>query len=53
MNDEVGKSVASGILIINEDRFKIKLEKTYENRANAGQTGEYDILLYEGEQEGE
>lgn len=53
MRDEVGSSEVSGVLIINGDHFKIKLEKTYDDRDSAGQTDEYDILLYEGAQEGE
>lgn len=50
MKDSVGGSIATGILIINVDHFKMKLEKTYNNRDSAGQTDEYDILLYEGDQ---
>lgn len=52
MKDAIGGSDVTGVLAIKGDHLKMKLEKTYYNRESAGQTGNYDILLYEGEQEG-
>lgn len=53
MLDSIGGSEASGILVHQADYLSILFQKTYDNRAEAGQTGSFDLLLYEGVQQGE
>ena len=47
--DSVGASNLRGILIFKGSGFGLKLSKEYENRKSAGQTGNYVILMFEGE----
>jgi hypothetical protein len=52
MVDSIGSSSMTGALVHQQDYFAIKFEKTYSNRSQAGQTGLYDLLIYEGVQQG-
>ena len=52
MTDSIGASKTEGILIHQADFFNICFEKTYNDRSNAGQNGSFDLLLYEGVQQG-
>lgn len=52
-SDEVGKSKFTGIVTFQRDFIGLKFEKTYDNRKDAGQTGSFDLLFYEGVQQGE
>ena len=45
----VGASNLRRILIFKGSGFGLKLSKEYENIKSAGQTGNYVILMYEGE----
>ena len=53
MNDGVGSSKATGVLIHQGSQLAIKFEKTYKDRVRAGQRDGYDLLYYEGVQEGQ
>ncbi len=53
MLDSIGGSEATGILVHQADYLSIFFEKTYDNRSEAGQTGSFDLLLYQGVQQGE
>ena len=48
MGDSVGFSNCTGILTHQADYFGLKFEKTYDNKYEAGQFGDFDLLLYEG-----
>jgi len=47
--DEIGKSTYEGILAFNGSKFGVKLSKVYLNRTKAEQTGNFDVILFEGE----
>ena len=51
--DSIGKSDLEGILIHKADYFAIYFFKTYHNRSDAGQTGAYEWLVYDGVKEKE
>lgn len=53
MSEDYGGSKAEGILMTYSDSSSIKFSKTYNNRTKANQIGFYDILLFEGTQEGQ
>ena len=46
--DSVGASTFTGILMLQSDTLGIFLEKSYENKSKAKQTGNFSILLYKG-----
>jgi hypothetical protein len=46
--DNVGKSKLKGLLIFKGEGVAVILSKVYSNCKKAGQTGSFDILLYEG-----
>lgn len=48
-NDEIGPSIFEGILAFNKSKFGLKLSKVYSNRIKAEQTGNFDVILFEGE----
>lgn len=52
MSDSIGSSSARGILVHTGKFFSIQFEKTYNDRTKAGQTGDFDLLLYKGSQNG-
>ena len=53
MIDSIGGSKSEGILVHQADYFSIAFQKTYDNRTEAGQTGSFDLLVYEGVQQGQ
>ena len=46
--DEVGTSKLEGLMLFRGNGMGFKLSKVYDNRQKAEQTGNFDILLYEG-----
>ena len=44
--DSIGTSKFEGVLIFRADGIGLKLSKVYDNLTEAGQTGEWDTLLY-------
>ena len=53
MQDSIGPSDGTGVLIVNKTGLVFIMQKTYRDRYQAGQTGSYDLLLYKGIQDGE
>ena len=51
--DEVGKSTLEGILMYKSDYFGLYFFKNYNNKQEAGQTGSFEWLVYDGVQQGE
>lgn len=47
-SDEVGSSKFDGVIVFTQDRLSLKLSKVYDDRTKAGQTEDYQNLLYEG-----
>ena len=50
--DSIGSSTSKGLLTLQKDYVALFFEKTYSNMANAGQTVDHDVLLYDGVQRG-
>jgi hypothetical protein len=50
--DSIGESKVEGVFVHQADHFGVMFEKTYIDRSNAGQTGSFDLLVYEGVQQG-
>ena len=53
MHDRFGKSNSEGVLVHNGLNLSICFRKKYVNKKKAGQVGAYQVLIYEGSQEGE
>lgn len=51
--DSIGLSTSKGLLTFQKDYIALFFEKSYYNRSQAGQTGAYDVLFYDGVQKGE
>ena len=51
--DSVGKSELEGILMYKRDYFALYFFKNYYNKHEAGQTGSFQWLIYDGVQQGD
>ena len=49
----MGKSDLEGLLLYKNDYFALHFFKTYHNKTDAGQTGSFQWLVYDGVQQGE
>lgn len=50
--DSLGNSKVTGILMFKNNELSICFDKLYNDRNGAGQTGKWDLLIYEGNQTG-
>jgi hypothetical protein len=50
--DLLGDSTITGILILKGSGLRICFDKLYNDRNRAGQTGKWDLLIFEGEKKG-
>jgi len=50
--DENGGSTVKGILLFKDNGLSLCFDKLYNDKSAAGQTGKWDMLIYEGHQEG-
>jgi len=48
----LGDSTITGILILKGRGLRICFDKLYDDRSRAGQTGKWDLLIFEGEKNG-
>ena len=46
--DQNGGSTIKGVLMFKENDLSICFDKLHDNRDHAGQTGKWDLLIYEG-----
>ncbi len=47
-NDDNGNSTIKGIVLFKDDGMSICFDKLHNDRERAGQTGKWDLLIYEG-----
>ena len=47
-SDEVGTSKLEGLLVFRDAEMAVMLSKVYDYRLKAKQTGEFDVLMFEG-----
>ena len=51
--DSIGKSDLEGILMYKSNYFGLYFFKNYHNKTEAGQTGSFQWLIYDGVQQGD